>query len=533
MKYQVSSDPITRATPILHADGWKTFEVTATGTGILKYQDATKKDGFRKELRHPADVFHPDSLTSLVGIPATDLHPTVGKVDQDNRGTLQKGTVHTKIINRFSEDAAKGKSKDITIDKLTQSHNGLIDVICTVHDRSLLERMDAASVVNTSMGYDCAMLPVSGTWKGERFDCIQKLIRYNHLALLPDVAGRHPNAKAHCDSANGDGFVDVLGYFDNGMPETYGDTQILKVDDAALEMLSRYDSLVLDDKDLREEIYTIRSDTQAIPIPVSYYFIDRVDSVKVNNDTDNHETMTTNTNTVQIQFGDTRLDVSSDQFAVLNTIKTNFENQIADLTKRADAAEELNQDLTADNERLQGRYDALEYDKNQLDVEIEQLRSDAQTAAAESKTDEDDADKITREDAQAMAVEMAEKAIELCMKADSLGFTLSGKNAVRHADMAVQQITKVVQDKLISTGRFDAADLEGKDLATLELLNKGVGVTGKTDSSDLTMVSNIAGTDAQVPASFSTKATSAIREANSSQFGKGFTTLSDLQGRTA
>jgi hypothetical protein len=525
MKYQVSSDPITHLKPVRHQDGWVSFDITATGTGILSYADSSKSDGIRRELRHPSDIFHGDSLDSLAGIPVTDLHPTVGRVTQDNRITLQKGTVHTKINTRFSADSKKTK----TTEDLLKSKTGLIDVLVTVHDKDLIARIDSAESVNVSMGYDCAMLPVAGTWHGQRFDAIQKNIIYNHSAILPDVAGRHPSAKAHVDSVGADGILDVVSFFDNGKPATFGDSQILKVDQSAIELLSHYDSLIVDDQDLKSEIDILKSDS--ITVPVSYFFIDRANLEATTHTDTPIETMPTE-NTMKISFGDAELQVSADQYAVLNAVKSNYDAQIAALTEKVDTAEGRADEAETETEKLQGRYDGLEYDKNQLDVELSALK-EAKVDEAEQSTET--VEMIPKSDAQDIAVTLAEEALELCAKADSLGFTLAPKNAIHHAAKSLEQITSVYRDRLISTGRFDAKDLDGQPLETLQLIAKGAVAKTQTDSTDLSIVSNLAGSNptAEIPASFSEDATKKLRAAGSNSFGSGFVTLADLQGRKA
>jgi len=145
---------------------------TPTRCGVLEY---TYPGGKKvRELRHPDEVFRSDSLESLRGAPITVGHPNV-PVDAANWQTLAKGHVGDDVHQDGKFVAAKVRIQDAaTVERCIDA---------TRPDR----------LVEMSCGYDADVEFTPGVWQGERYDAVQRNIRYNHVALGPRNWGRAGN----------------------------------------------------------------------------------------------------------------------------------------------------------------------------------------------------------------------------------------------------------------------------------------------------------------------------------------------------
>lgn len=142
-------------------EGFLTARAPLTSVGVFIYRN---KDGSpRRELRLPEEVFSDESMRSLELKPLTLLHPDASSVNTSNIEELQVGNVG----NDLSRDAYR------------------------IYGSLVVQKADAVSAVETgaarslSCGYTCDIEWTSGTWMGMPYDCIQRNIRYNHLALVP------------------------------------------------------------------------------------------------------------------------------------------------------------------------------------------------------------------------------------------------------------------------------------------------------------------------------------------------------------
>lgn len=151
----------------LRVDAWP------TRAGVLRYVMA---DGsVLRELRPPEEVFETQSLRSLNGVTITDMHPddpvtpatwksvAIGHVGDDAR---QDGT-HVAASHVFSDESAIA---------------------------AILAATERGERVELSCGYDCALEYMPGVYDGpdgpETYDAIQRGIRYNHVAKLPQGMAR-------------------------------------------------------------------------------------------------------------------------------------------------------------------------------------------------------------------------------------------------------------------------------------------------------------------------------------------------------
>ena len=149
-----------------------------TRTGIFRY---TAADGtVRRELRHPDEVFATDSIAGLRDAPVTDGHR--GLVTAENFSGLAAG--HVSGEARRDGDRIRA------------------DVV--IQDSALLAKImrasaDGAKVREVSCGYTCDCEDAPGEHEGEHYDCVQRNIRYNHVAIV--ARGRAgPEIRLHLDA---------------------------------------------------------------------------------------------------------------------------------------------------------------------------------------------------------------------------------------------------------------------------------------------------------------------------------------------
>ncbi len=138
-----------------------------TRTGVLSYR---QPDGSMvRELRHPDEVFNADSMDSLAGAPVTVGHP--GRVTPD------VWKMHT--VGHVGDTVAQ-KEK-------------FVSTTLRVQDAKAVKAVEEGNLLELSCGYNCDMDPTPGEFEGEKYDAIQRNIRYDHVALLPVNGGRAGN----------------------------------------------------------------------------------------------------------------------------------------------------------------------------------------------------------------------------------------------------------------------------------------------------------------------------------------------------
>lgn len=138
--------------------GFLVAPVKATRTGVFVYQFADGKKV--RELRHPDEVFHPDSLKTLANVPMTNEHPQE-MVDASN------ARLHT--VGWMGESVTTDGR--YVMGKATVFDGGTIAEIL-------------AGKEEISCGYLCEMDETPGEFEGERYDVVQRKIRYNHFAVV-------------------------------------------------------------------------------------------------------------------------------------------------------------------------------------------------------------------------------------------------------------------------------------------------------------------------------------------------------------
>lgn len=175
---------VVGATPVeVRPDGFHVYEGTATfGDVVLPYEDPP-----RREFRPAEEVLAPEAIASMVGVPVTagprftTEDGRVGSLaqhaddllDPDNVMSLSDGAV----LSAWRDDDGASRPR--------------LRVRVVVHSRpaqALIER----GVVELSPGYRCRDDRTPGTFDGQRYDLVQRKIRYNHLNLVRTARARTP-----------------------------------------------------------------------------------------------------------------------------------------------------------------------------------------------------------------------------------------------------------------------------------------------------------------------------------------------------
>lgn len=136
-----------------------------TRTGVLSY---LLPDGsLRRELRHPDEVFNADSLATLQSAPVTSLEHHRALIDARNW-----------------KEAALGHTENV------RSDSRYVEGELVINDGDAAAKVESGALADISCGYECKLDFTPGEFEGERYDAIQRAIRYNHVAVLPKGRGR-------------------------------------------------------------------------------------------------------------------------------------------------------------------------------------------------------------------------------------------------------------------------------------------------------------------------------------------------------
>lgn len=149
---------VIKSQPMITQDGALRGIAIVARPGVYTYRNA---DGTtRREYIPPEELFDRESLDSLEAAPITDEHPT-DMVNTSNYRSLIRGSV--------GAPRADGRTVQIPI---------------SVPDLDLATRIVSGKQGEFSLGKRIEYDPTPGvTPEGERYDGVQRKIRYNHLAV--------------------------------------------------------------------------------------------------------------------------------------------------------------------------------------------------------------------------------------------------------------------------------------------------------------------------------------------------------------
>jgi len=178
--------------------GFLRADAALTRVGVFRYRLADGTE--RRELRPPDEVMKAVSLATMRGVPVTDGHPR-DFVTADNARTLGRGHV----------------GEDVREDR------GMVAATLTVEDGDLIRKIEGG-LREISSGYTAMCDETAGTFNGERYDAIQRDIRYNHVAFV-DKGRAGPAVRLRVDSQDAEQITDT----ETPPESTGGDTEGTKM----------------------------------------------------------------------------------------------------------------------------------------------------------------------------------------------------------------------------------------------------------------------------------------------------------------
>jgi hypothetical protein len=138
-------------------NGFVRADARLTREGVFQYDTP---NGPRFEYRPASEVFNPSSVETFAQAPITDGHPPK-LLDADNADKFTRGSTGENLR----------RDGDYLTSKLLLTNRGLI------------AKMDAG-IREVSCGYTCELEETPGVFEGQRYDCIQRNIVGNHVAIV-------------------------------------------------------------------------------------------------------------------------------------------------------------------------------------------------------------------------------------------------------------------------------------------------------------------------------------------------------------
>lgn len=140
-------------------EGYLIDHPIVTSIGIFEY--ANPDGSIRRELRLPEEVFSKESLDSYKGKPIIITHDA-GMVTNENVDDEIIGT----ILSPGYQDGEHVRAEIV------------------IHNTNALKECELREL---SLGYSLESEDSPGEWEGKPYDCIQRNIRINHLALVQNA----------------------------------------------------------------------------------------------------------------------------------------------------------------------------------------------------------------------------------------------------------------------------------------------------------------------------------------------------------
>jgi uncharacterized protein len=228
-------------------EGWLKARAVVTGVGVLDY---TNGPHAAMMYRPESEVFSQATMDSAKGVPITLRHPP---------GLITSNNTLDHLIGYTGDDVTR------------QGRDMLVNI--TIVDGPTVERMvamaEAGQRIQFSMGYDAVKVNKAGIFDGKAYTVVQTQIRYNHVALLLDEAGRYPNTTLLLDAGETQYFIlamDSKIHFNNER-ETYMEftmpdgTKIQVNDESDVKHLTNY---VNAQKGIADSISTLKGEKTAL-----------------------------------------------------------------------------------------------------------------------------------------------------------------------------------------------------------------------------------------------------------------------------
>jgi len=224
----------------LTTQGFLRVPAFLTRTGVFTYR---KADGsIVRELRHPDDVFDPDSLATLQMAPLTDDHPEEF-VTPANVKALSVGWIGENVTN---SDGIRIGAEAIV------AHGDMIAKV-------------GMGKKELSCGYTADMIEESGEYKGEKYDVRQTNIKYNHVAIV-DRGRAGPSVRLRMDAMDAieTNEIEIEIETNNGKENEGEDMKTIKIDGKDVEVTQAvYDAIMKERKDNEDKLAKQKADSDA------------------------------------------------------------------------------------------------------------------------------------------------------------------------------------------------------------------------------------------------------------------------------
>ena len=139
-------------------NGFLRADAYLTRPGVFEYRCG---DGsIRRELRLPEEVFREDSIATLAMVPLTLEH---------SGGLLTAGNAREHTVGHVGDQIERADS--------------LLRGRIMITDEAAVRAVESGEKRELSCGYECDLEETPGTWEGQRYDAVQRRIRYNHVAI--------------------------------------------------------------------------------------------------------------------------------------------------------------------------------------------------------------------------------------------------------------------------------------------------------------------------------------------------------------
>ena len=145
-----------------NGDGTVEARSIITSIGVFPYK--LPNGTIRHELRTPEEVFSKVSLDSMANMPIY-----VGHQYDSNKKLIKDEAKRKELAVGFTSDSVVGNNVYVATDLKVTRADGV---------EAIKKGMQSLSV-----GYDCEVIPESGTWCGIHYDAKQVNIVNDHLAL--------------------------------------------------------------------------------------------------------------------------------------------------------------------------------------------------------------------------------------------------------------------------------------------------------------------------------------------------------------
>lgn len=206
----------------------------------------------RMEAKLPDEILSELTLATAKGCPVTDGHPPL----DDSRGLVTPENWSKYVKGALGDEVE-------VIDEMPWFKE-------TVFDAGLIEELKIGNKVEVSIGFETDIDPTPGEFSGQKYDCVQRNIRINHVAHV-DKGRAGETVRAYLDSAIPDG-LDIAVMKDNHKQETVMEkNKKTKQDDSAiLDGMKRFFALFARNDDLEAAaagVEEAKKETEDTPPP--------------------------------------------------------------------------------------------------------------------------------------------------------------------------------------------------------------------------------------------------------------------------